>query len=239
MLLALVSPIDRLGDTYLFSVHMLQHLILLVIVPPLLLLGLPPKLLERALQWKMANQVERVLGVPLLAWIVGEITLWGWHIPALYNAALAHQGIHIVQHLSFLVTSTILWWPVIGSVASRRRMNSLAGGMYLVATGLSSSVLGIILTFAHPGLYPIYEHPPGSPAILALIRHSWGISVAADQQLGGLLMWVASTPIYLLAIAAIMVRWYREPEDDAERAISVAEIPSPALQDGRDGMSVV
>ncbi len=236
LLLALVSPLDQLGDTYLFSAHMLQHLILLVIVPPLLLLGVPRQLAARAMHWRVVNRAEHMLGLPLLAWVVGEATLWGWHIPVLYDAALLHQGVHIAQHLTFLITSTILWWPVIGPVPERRRMSPLAASAYLLATGLTSSVLGIILTFASPGIYAIYEHPPGSPAIIALVRHGWGLSAATDQQLGGLLMWVVSTPIYLLAIVGMLVRWYREPEVDTVLPTSTAESGAGEIVIGKEEM---
>src|ERR687888_615450 len=99
LLLALPSPLDALGDTYLFSAHMLQHFLLILVVPPLLLLGIPPQAAERALRWEPASRAERVLGQPLLAWLGGIGTLWVWHAPALYDAALGNGGLHIVQHL--------------------------------------------------------------------------------------------------------------------------------------------
>jgi len=124
MLLALLSPIDTLGDGYLFSAHMLQHLLLVLVVPPLLLLGIPPQVFERLLRWTPADKIERVLGRPLLAWSLGVGVLWVWHAPALYDLALRYQGVHVLQHLCFLVAATIFWWPVIApspSGASCRR----------------------------------------------------------------------------------------------------------------------
>lgn len=224
LLLALVSPIDTLGDRYLFSAHMFQHLLLVLVVPPLLLLGTPPRLFERLLQWKPAASAERALGRPVLAWVVGVLTLWLWHAPPLYDAALRHEGIHIVQHLSFLVSATIFWWPILAP-ASVRRLGSLPAAGYLVAASVSSSVLGVILTFAPVGIYAPYVHPTDTLGVLAYVRSAWGLTAAADQQLGGLMMWVLSAPVYLIALAAIVARWYREPEadeqswnDDAEEA---------------------
>jgi cytochrome c oxidase assembly factor CtaG len=214
LLLALTSPLDALGDTYLFSAHMLQHFLLILVVPPLLLLGIPLQVAERALRWAPASRAERVLGQPVLAWLLGIGTLWACHAPALYDAALANEGIHVVQHLGFLVTSTIFWWVVIAPVPERRRLNLLGTTVYLLLASLASSLLGIIITFAPPGLYPPYLHPAGAPGIVALIRQGWGFSAADDQQVGGLMMWVGNSPVYVVACLAALARWYREPEPD-------------------------
>jgi cytochrome c oxidase assembly factor CtaG len=215
LLLALISPLDALGDTYLFSAHMLQHVLLILVVPPLLLLGIPPRMAARALRWEPASRAERVLGQPVLAWLVAIGTLWAWHAPALYDAALANEALHVVQHLCFLVTSTIFWWVVIAPVPERRRLNLLGSTAYLLLTSLASSLLGVILTFAPPGLYPAYLHPAGAPGIVALVRQGWGFSAAVDQQVGGLIMWVGNSPIYVVACLAALARWYREPEPDS------------------------
>jgi putative membrane protein len=213
LLLALESPIDTLGDTYLFSAHMLQHLLLVLIVPPLLLLGLPPALARWALRRRTIGRLERILRRPVVAWVLGVATVWVWHIPALYNVALANYGVHVIQHLSFLATSIIFWWPICAPLAEVR-MNPLAGMLYLLAAALACSGLGIILTFASPGLYPLYLHylPEDPLGILPLIRDGWGLTPAADQQLGGLLMWVPGGLVYLCAIMMTLARWYREAE---------------------------
>lgn len=225
MLVALVSPIDVLGDSYLFSMHMLQHLLLVLVVAPLLLLGIPPHAFRRLLRWRAADRAERVLGRPLLAWAIGVGTLWVWHAPPLYELALRYEGVHIVQHLFFLVSASILWWPVIAPVPERRRLSSFAAMPYLLATALSSSLLGIIITFAPLGLYPSYLHPVDHLGILPLIRGQWHVTALADQQLGGLMMWVLSSPVYLLATAIALGRWYGEGERDEEA--DEAEAPAP------------
>jgi cytochrome c oxidase assembly factor CtaG len=193
---------------------MLQHFLLILVVPPLLLLGIPPRIAERALRWEPASRAERVVGQPVLAWLLGIGTLWVWHTPALYDVALGNKGLHVVQHLGFLVTSTIFWWVVIAPVPERRRLNLLGTTAYLLVASLASSLLGIIVTFAPPGLYPPYLHPAGAPGIVALIRQGWGFSAADDQQVGGLLMWVGNSPVYVVACLAALARWYREPEPD-------------------------
>ncbi len=225
LLLALVSPLDILGDRYLFSAHMLQHLLLILVVPPLLLLGIPPALFERLLRRPAADRAERLLGHPAVAWLTGTLTLWVWHAPALYDAALQNEGIHVLQHLCFLVASTIFWWPVIMPLPDRSRMNALGTLAYLMLDSLSNSVLGIIETFAPPGLYSPYVYPLDTLGLLPLIRQGWNLSPSNDQQLGGLLMWTGSVPVFILACIGIIVRWFAEPEPDLLEARREMEEP--------------
>ncbi len=213
MLLALESPLEELGDTYLFSAHMAQHLLLILVVPPLMLLGIPRWLAQRILDWPLANRIERILNRPLLAWLLGMGTIWVWHAPILYNATLADENIHIVEHLSFLVTSSIFWWPIL-SPLTERRLAPLATIPYLFAASAATSILGIILTFSPPGIYPAYLDPKDEIGALPLLRDGWGLSPAADQQLGGLLMWVPGGLAYLSGIIGALTRWYSMPEED-------------------------
>lgn len=216
MWFALESPLDELGDTYLFSAHMAQHLLLILAVPPLLLMGLPRRLAVRILDWPPADRIEQILSRPLLAWLLGIGTVWIWHIPVLYNATLHDEYIHILEHTDFLVTSTILWWPVLSPVMERR-LSPLSTIAYLFAAMAASSVLGIILTFTPPGLYD-YLHPVDTLGALLLIRQGWGLTPEVDQQIGGLLMWVPSGLVFLAGILGALGRWYREPEKDVYQA---------------------
>lgn len=217
LFVALLSPLHTLGDTYLFSAHMLQHMLMILIVPPLLLLGMPAAPVRAWLAMPPVRQIERALGQPVVAWILGMGTLWLWHLPALYNAALGNENLHIVEHLSFLTTATMLWWPIVAPVEEARLM-PLKAVVYLFLTMIASGVLGIILTFAAPGLYPAYLHPADQLGILPLLRDDWGLTPAADQQLGGLLMWVPSGLVYFAAAMVILARWYTAPDaDDAPR----------------------
>jgi len=194
LLLDLVSPIDLLGDQYLFSAHIVQHFVLAMVVPPLLIAGMPP---------------VRLLSVqPALAWLLGVGTMVFWHIPALFNAALANDALHITQHLSFLVTGTIFWWTL-------RRLSPLTAISYLFSACLTCSVLGAAITFGRPGLYPAYLNPEDHLGLLPLIRDRWGLDPKTDQQLGGLLMWVPGCFVYLSAILITVGRWYGMKEKTA------------------------
>lgn len=213
LLLALVSPLDGLGDSYLFSAHMLQHLLLLQIVPPLLLLGLPPAPIERLLRRPALAAAERALGQPLAAWLLGSGAVWAWHLPSLYNAALASEPVHIAEHLCFLATATIFWWPVLAP-GGWARLGTLPALLYLFAAAASSSALGILLAATPPGMYPAYLRPADRLGILPLLRDGWGLTPSADQQLGGLLMWIAGGLLYLGAMLGVLARWYGAEEDE-------------------------
>jgi cytochrome c oxidase assembly factor CtaG len=219
LLVAQCSPLDALGDTYLFSAHMIQHLLLLLIVPPLLILGVPAWLAVQWLASPRIRSVERLLRTPAIAWLLGIGAMYLWHLPALYNATLAHIGIHIVEHLCFLATGVIFWWPVCAPLP-QSRYAPLATMLYLFTAAVGSSVLGIILTFASPGLYPTYLHPVDTRGYLTLIRDGWGISPLVDQQFGGLIMWVPGGLIYLCAIVGTFARWQNEADDADEARVS-------------------
>ena len=224
LLLDLVSPLDLLGDRYLFSAHILQHFVLALIIPPLLIMGLPrgfeehaqngsrPRRPDREFLYHMAARLPRVN--PPLAWVLGVGTMVVWHIPVFFNAALADDALHIAQHLSFLITGTLFWWPVFDPV-EERRLPPLTGISYLFGACLTCSVLGAALTFARPGLYPAYLNPQDGLGLLPLIRDAWGLDPKTDQQLGGLLMWVPGCFVYLSAILMTVAHWYGMKERTA------------------------
>lgn len=207
LLLAEVSPLHILGDTYLFSVHMAQHILLLLVVPPLLILGFSPRLVRRMLKIRLIGIVERILAYPLLTWLTGIGVMYLWHIPALYDATIYSHVVHIIEHLTFLVSATMFWWPVMCPVPERR-MTPFSSIAYLFGGGLASILLGLIITFA-PALYKGYLRPIDYLGLLPLIREDWKISPATDQQIGGLMMWVVTGPFYLAAIFWVLAGWFK------------------------------
>jgi putative membrane protein len=188
LLLDLVSPIDALADRYLFSAHIVQHFLLALVIPPLLLLGTP------SFELGAISKLERIVGQPPVSWLLGVGTMLVWHIPALFNAALTNDGLHIFQHLSFLVTGTIFWWPILGPLQDRH-LAPLAAVAYLFSACACCSLLGAFLTFGPVGLYPAYTG-------------YMGLDVKSDQQLGGLLMWIPGCFVYLSGILSTVMRWY-------------------------------
>ncbi len=213
MLFALISPLDKLGDEYLFSAHMLQHLLLELAVPPLLLLGITPRFAGAVLDCSPLGRIERVLGNPLIAWTLGVATLALWHLPRLFDAALGNEYIHIVEHLCFLVTATIFWWPVLAPLPECR-ISPLWTQVYLLGGAMANSLLGIWLTFAPEGLYAPYFHSADSLHVGALLRTGWGLTPALDQQVGGLLMWVGGGFVFLAVMIVLFLQWFGMAETD-------------------------
>jgi putative membrane protein len=207
LLLDLVSPLDMLGDRYLFSAHIVQHFLLALVIPPLFLLGTPAWFAAAALERPLPRKLERTLGQPPVSWLLGVGTMLAWHIPILFNAALGNGGLHVVQHLTFLVSGTIFWWPILGPLANRR-LPALPAISYLFGACVCCSLLGAFLTFGPAGLYPAYLNPEDDLGILPLLRDSWGLDPSSDQHLGGILMWVPGCFVYLSGILSTMVRWY-------------------------------
>lgn len=207
LFLDLASPVDVLGDGYLFCAHVVQHFCLALLIPPLLLLGLPGSLAEWILRRPRLAEVERALAASPVAWMLGVGTMIFWHVPAAFNAALENGGLHVLQHLSFLAGGTIFWWPVLQPI-KERRLPPLPALPYLFSACICCTLLGAWLAFAPLDLYPAYLLPKDTLGILPLLRDGWGLSPRIDRELGGLLMWVPGCFVYLTAILTTMARWY-------------------------------
>lgn len=200
--LTLVSPLSALADGYLFSAHMIQHILLLLIVPGLLLLSLPRSF---SLAWR-----PRSLAHPLAGWIAGVGAMWFWHWPTLCNAAVTSRSVYALQTTSLVVLGTLFWSLVIAP-REEERLSPPAAVLYLFSACVTCSALGIILTFAPVTICSIYAMPIGDRlGMWETVRTGWGFSPEKDQQIGGLLMWVPMCFIYLGAIFAQIARWFGE-----------------------------
>lgn len=214
--IALVSPLDRLSLA-LFSAHMVQHLLLILVAAPLLVFGSPllPMLWALPLSWRRRlgrgsrrpgfRGPWRTLSRPSVAWLLAAGTLWLWHLPVLYQAALHSENIHAVEHACLLVTALLFWYVLIGP-GGRRRCGYAPAVAYLLAMAVQSSVLGVVLAFSQPW-YPAY----------AASAAAWHLTPAEDQQIAGLIMWIPAGAIYLIAVLALIVRWLDADERDARR----------------------
>jgi putative membrane protein len=217
--LTLASPLDALADGYLFSAHMLQHLLLLLIVPPLILLSLPSRPIPDGFQNGRWKWLHWILRHPLATWFLGVGGMWIWHAATLCNAAVTNGWIHRFQYVSLLLMGFAFWWPIVGPW-SRQRLSPLVGIVYLFSGCLGCTILGISITFSPVEVCSIYLHPVDQLGLLPLIRDQWGLTPAKDQQLGGLLMWVPACLIYFCAIIGLLARWYGEAGDEAIMAES-------------------
>jgi putative membrane protein len=218
LLLALLSPLDVLADTYLLSAHMLQHLLLLLVAPPLVLLGLPAWLLRRLRPFRRGRWLVEGGRQPLAALLAFTIVVGGWHLPPLYTAALRDEALHAAEHLSMLGVAGLFWWPVVAPVPEADHLGPLGRVLYLFAANAPVAAVAAPLTFAPQVLYPPYLAPGDRWGLLPLIRDGWGLSPLLDQQLAGLLMWVPMTLVLTVTALTILLRWFDAPAStgDAE-----------------------
>jgi cytochrome c oxidase assembly factor CtaG len=209
LFVALVSPLHAWGQV-LFSAHMTQHEILMLVAAPLLVLGRPliAFLWALPLNWSRSlgnlakihwlNRLWRALTIPLVAWLVHAVALWVWHIPLLFDAVLHSELIHTAQHLSFLISALLFWWALIHG--PQGAMGYGAAVLYLFTTSVHSGVLGALITLAGSVWYPSYVG----------LTNSWGLTPLEDQQLGGLIMWIPAGLVYVIAGLALFAGWLRE-----------------------------
>ncbi|MEO8902802.1 MAG: cytochrome c oxidase assembly protein [Polyangiaceae bacterium] len=208
--LALMSPIAVLAKGVLFSAHMLQHLLLVLVVPPLVLLALPRP--AAASTHKDAGQ--RAALRPWHGWLLGVGAMWLWHAPTLCNAATSNGAVRALQTLSLLGMGSAFWWPILAP-KQEARVAPLGGVLYLFAACTACTALGVLVTFSPIAVCSAYTHPSDSLGLLSLVRDQWGITCANDQRIGGLLMWVPACLIYGSAILGSLARWYRSDQANA------------------------
>jgi cytochrome c oxidase assembly factor CtaG len=191
-----ITPVPDLVGNYIFSARMVQHLLLQLVIPPLLLLSFPlSEMAEGSGNWLLKRA--------WLTWLLGLGGMWVWHEPMLCNAAIRSPALHVFQFVSLLLVGAAFWWPIAGPRAGQR-LPPLLGIVYLFTACLGCTILGIIITFAPPGLYL-------APALPGLIN-DWQFASPADQRVGGLLMWVPGCLIYICGILGLLARWYGMPE---------------------------
>jgi cytochrome c oxidase assembly factor CtaG len=218
MLLALISPLDVIGDEYLFSAHMVQHLLLVLMVPPLLLNGITRRFTHRLLEHNSLRMIENFLGKAVVAWTVGIGSLAIWHVPALFDAALENEYIHIAEHLCFLVSATIFWWPIFGPLPEYR-LSPLGTQLYLLAGAIANSLIGIWLTFASVAIYKPYLDPVDSLRLMQLFRSEWGVTPVVDQEVAGLLMWIGGGFVFVSVMTSTFVHSFAGPRLSDSSAI--------------------
>jgi putative membrane protein len=210
LLAALNGPLHDLSDYYLLSAHMVQHLLLTLVVAPLWLAGTPATLLDRllepALAWKPAGAILRTATRPLVALAAYAVVLIGWHLPAPFNLALEGHGWHIAEHLSLLTTALLGWWPILSASQRLPGLPYAAQLLYLFVFGMPMTVVAAFVTTADRPLYGWYAAAP----------RLFGLSPLADQQLGGIIMWVPAGVVPLVAFTVVFFRWAAAEPDEPE-----------------------
>ena len=221
LLLTLMSPLDTVADD-LFSAHMLQHMLLLLVVPPLLVYGRPVITWLWAFDVGARGSIVRgwkrtkldaafdFLMRPACVWVLLSAALFYWHLPGPYDAAVRHEWLHDLEHLSFLAFSLAFWTIVIEPYGRRRALGYGATILFVVSSGFVMALIGAILTFATTPLYAVHLHT----------TQAYGLTPLQDQQLAGIIMWIPSNLVHIGALSAVFFAWYRADERRArERAV--------------------
>jgi putative copper resistance protein D len=213
---ALMSGIDRY-DTTLFSVHMVQHLLLVLVAAPLLALAAPVTQLLRAASPDVRRRYVlpllhsgpvAVVGHPVVAWLTFTLVMWVAHFSPLFDISLEDEGVHMLEHVAFLTAGLLFWWPVVAADPARRRLSHPVRALYVLAQMPPSSFLGMAILFASAPLYPHYA-TLGSP---------YGIDALADQELAGGIMWLAGDVAFIAGILGVVAAWMRHADRDSAAA---------------------
>ena len=208
------SPLHFLGENYLFSAHMLVHVLILLIAAPLLVAGIPA---ENRLKRQFLNLSATLFKNPYLAWIVGVGIMWFWHIPYIFNQLFSMQpmggahsmnGLMYIHLLSILNAGIIFCWPILNPY-QEFRMAAPKGVLYLSSACVFCTILGLMITFASVGLYSHYINGMDSYGYLPTIRNGWKITPEVDQQMAGLIMWVPCCMLYLSASMLLLINWFK------------------------------
>ena len=215
---SLTGPVHDLSDYYLFSAHMVQHLLLAFAMPPLLLYGTPAFMLRPLVRDPRVLRLARWLTRPSSAFAVFNLVLVAWHLPPAYNLAMEVHPIHIVQHLMIMAASVVLWWPVLSPLPEVPRAAYPVQLLYLFVVGLPMVVVSIFITMADHILYPYYAAAP---------RVFPALGAQGDQHFGGLIMWIPGGFVFLVAISVVFFRWQAAGGEDV-----APPLPPPALHAG-------
>jgi cytochrome c oxidase assembly factor CtaG len=206
-LIALVSPIDALADE-LFFMHMIQHMLLLDLVPILAILGFTKVILRPVT--RVVRDLEHHAGPlahPAFAVVLYVVVIWIWHIPAAYDYAVTHPEVHILEHVSFVLVGSLYWWHLLSPIRARLRLDGMGPVVYMASTKLFVGALGMGLAFAPTALYPYYVHH----------ARVWGISAHDDQSIAGLIMAVEQSLVMGTALVLLFVRALSESEREQQR----------------------
>jgi putative membrane protein len=215
LFIALVSPLDRLGEQ-LATAHMVQHLLLADVVPILFTLALTKWILRPVT--RHVHRVERAAGPfahPVFGVVAYVGAMWLWHVPAMYDAALEHGGIHVLEHFTFALAGLLYWWHLLSPIRSRMRLGGLGPVLYMGSTKILVGFLGVLLTFSSTVLFSYYEHG----------GTRWGLSPLDDQHVAGLTMALEQSLVMGVSLAYLFIRMLAESDAADERAERYAAAP--------------
>ncbi len=227
LLIALVSPIDRLGETRVFYLHMVQHVLLGDLAPLAIVLGLDGRLLRPLLTLSAVGRL-RGIATPLPMLGLWAANLWLWHVPFFYQAALAHSGIHALEHMLFFSSGALMWAAVIEPLPGPAWFGAGWKAVYVLGVRAAAGLLALMLIFAGHSFYPRY----------AVGERLWGITPADDQNLGGAILFVEGAVVTLVVFSWLFLRWMREAEL-GQRLLDAGHDPVVSARAARYGRSAL
>ena len=211
MFFSLNGWLHDLSDSYLFSAHMVQHLMLALVVAPLMIMGTPGDVLRPLLSVPGVGALARWVTAPTRCFAIFNVVVAVWHLPPLYNYALAHHPVHIVQHLMFLAASVLMWWPVLSPLPELPRLSYPGQMLYLFLMSIPMAIISVYISYADTVLYPMYASAP----------RVWGISPMNDQMIGGLIMWIPGGLFFYTIISIVFFRWQQRDGAESRAAAQV------------------
>lgn len=205
---SLLSPVHVLADQYLFSAHMFQHVLLTLVAPPLLILGTPDWLLRPLLRPTTLFIAARLLTHPVTAFTLFNIVFSLWHVPGLYDLSVTNHGIHIAEHLLFMSTALLMWWPVASTMPELPRLSYPLQMIYFFLLSIAQLIVFAPITFSSEPLYRWYAEAP----------RVWAVTPLVDQQIGAIFMKIGGGALFITLMIVAFFRWYnREEEEQASR----------------------
>jgi putative membrane protein len=211
MFLSLNGPLHDLSDAYLFSAHMVQHLVLAFVVAPMLLLGVTGDMLRPLISRPRIRKVAEWGLAPVRCFAIFNVVIAAWHLPPMYNYALAHHPVHIAQHLLILAASVIMWWPILSPLPELPRLSYPGQMLYLFLMSIPMAIVAVYIAYADGILYPLYASAP----------RVWGISPMNDQMIGGLIMWIPGGFFFYTVISVVFLRWNQRGAEDSQAGAQV------------------
>ena len=208
MFATLNGPIHDLSDDYLFSAHMVQHLLLTLAIPPLLLAGTPGWMLRPVLSRRGISPVAQFFTGAKITFVVFNLTIALWHLPPFYNAAMAHHSLHIVEHLMFMAAAVLMWWPLLSQLPEFPRLAYPGQMLYSFLMSIPMSIVAVYIAMADHVLYPAYN---AAPRVLPL-------SPLEDQLLGALIMWIPGSLLFVVIMSVVFFKWNARGEDSTAGA---------------------
>ncbi len=208
MFISLNGPLHDLSDYFLFSAHMVQHLLLTLLLPPLLIGGTPGWMLRPLIKHTAVRRVAEFVTKPAMCFVIFNLVIIAWHLPPLYNAAMANHNIHIAEHLMFMASAVLLWWPFMSQMPELPRLAYPGQLLYCFLSTIPMSVVAVYITMADHVLYPAYASAP----------RFWQLTPMMDQRAGGLIMWIPGSMVFYVLMSIVFFKWVARGEDSLAAA---------------------